>query len=1049
MTRVVRFWSRLALVVSLAVAGVWPAAAQNVTSGSLSGTVTDVQSAVLPGATVTAIHQPTGTVYESVTQDDGRFTLLNVQAGGPYSVTAKMDGFRELTKDGLSVGLGTDTPVDFSLQLATVSETVEVTADVNPVFSSVRSGTTASVGTQAIETLPTIARSLEDFARLSPHFTPTPVNDNPNSPVSVAGRNPRYNNMQIDGAVNNDLFGLSDSATPGGVAGTQPVSLDAIQELQLVVTPYDVRQGAFAGGGINAITRSGTNQFHGTGYYFFRDESFVGTATRNEFGDFIEREIATFDDKQFGGSVGGPVLKNRAFFFGNLDYGRRATPTGISADGSSGQPFRFAEDAARVRDILRNRYGYDPGALGEFSRDTDNNKLFLRGDININPTNRLTVRHNYIDAATQIGTVAIERWIFPDFYYDFADETNSTVGQLNSTFGSFVNELRVTYQRIRDNRDGPTRFPAVTVRSGTGRILAGRENFSTANRLDQDVVELTNDLTMVRGKHTYTFGTHNEFFKFDNLFIRDNFGNYEFASVNDLDRGVAQGFSYSFSATDDPQQSAKFSVNQLGFYAGDQWRLASNVTLTYGVRLDTPIFPDTPARNQTIEDLFGYRTDVTPSGDLQWSPRAGFNWNLGGDARQQLRGGAGIFTGRTPYVWLSNQYTNTGLEFTRLTVGFGATNHVPFVTDPDAQPTSVGTAATNEINLVDPDYAFPRVFRGNLAYDRELGIGGLIGSVELVFADTIKDIDYENVNFRATSTRPDGRPVYTRAVSSFSDVVLLTNTSEGRQWSLAGSVERPFRNGLYFRGSYIYGEATSVNDGGSSQARSNWINVYSYDINNVEVARSNFEVRHRINLAATYDFRLPGGISTTAGVYYNGQSGRPYVITFGSDYNGDFGAFNDLLFVPAGADQVAVTNGTFADLDAFIDGDESINGFRGQVAPRNAGYAPWVNTVDVRLAFGVPVGRLKPEFTIDMLNFGNVFGDEIGEIEYALFNQSAPINLGTGTVGPDGRPIYNIATLTRTAVDPATGQSRSTYRKFNRDDLRSRWQMQLGFRVRF
>ncbi len=1014
-----------------------PAVAQNVTTGALSGLVSDDQGGILPGADVVALHEPTGTTYVAVTQDDGRFNILNVRVGGPYTVTVKMSGFKEQIVKAVTVNLGEERPLEFKLQLASMTEEVTVTADANPIFSNARTGTAANVSEQAIDNMPTVSRTLEDFARLSPFFTPTATNDQTNSPVSVAGRNPRYNNLQIDGAVNNDLFGISESASPGGTAGTQPISLDAIQELQLVVSPYDVRQGGFSGGGINAVTKSGTNDIHGGGYYYTRNESLVGKGPD-------DREIAQFKDTQFGASVGGPIRRNRAFAFGNIDFGRRDTPTGFSADGSSGQNFRFSPEAARVRDILRNKYGYDPGDLSEFSRGTNNNKVFVRSDINISPRHQLTVRHNYVDADNQIGNLSLDRFIFPDFFYDFGSKANSTVGQLNSSFGSFFNELRVTYQRIRDNRQGRTRFPTVTVRvGGTGRIIAGRENFSTANRLDQDVIELTNDVTWVKGRHTLTFGTHNEFFKFENLFIRDNFGNYEFNSVDDLDRGIAQGFDYSFSVTGNPQQSARFGVNQLGFYAGDQWRVLPNFTLTFGARIDVPLFPDRPTRNPVSEAAFGFRTDEVPSGQILFSPRLGFNWNLGGERRQQIRGGVGIFSGRTPYVWLSNQYGNTGIEFTRLRVIFGATQAVPFNPNPDGQPTSVGSAATNEIDLIDPDYKFPTSLRWNLAYDRDLGFLGLVGTFEALFSETIKDIDYRNLNLVQNGTRPDGRPTFGRQVGTLSDVIFLTNTTEGRQWTVVGKVDRPFQNGLFVTGSYAFGSARSISDGTSSQAASNWGNVYSINPNDVELARSNFEVRHRINIGGSYTFRLPASLGLTTSLYYNGQSGRPYVVTFGNDANGDGRTTNDLFYVPSGPDDVIIRGGTWADLDAFISGDDSIRDFRGQIAPRNASTGPWTHGMDFRAALAVPTGRIKTEVLFDVLNFANLFDANNGLVQWTLFNQVTPIRFD-GIDAATGRMIYNISNLT--AVD-ASGQP--TFRKFNRDDLRSRWQAQIGLRVSF
>ena len=378
-----------------------------------------------------------------------------------------------------------------------------------------------------------MTRGIEDFARLSPYFNSQGSGDGSGAnALSVAGRNTRYNNVQIDGAVNNDLFGLADSGTPGGQTEAQPVSIDAVQELQLVVSPYDVRQGGFSGGGVNAITRSGTNEFHGTGYYFFRSEGMVGDGPN-------ERPIATFDDKQYGASLGGPIVRDKAFFFVNVDFGRKDRPSGWSIDGNSGQAFGRQVEAARFLNIMQTRYNYDPGGTAEFIRDTPNDKFLAKVDWNLNQSHRLSLRHNYVKGSNDIGFPTSVNYVFPDYFYQFRDTTNSSVAQLNSTFGSgSVNELRVTYQTVRDNRDGVTNFPTVLVDvSGGGQFRSGRENFSTANALDQDVLELTDDFTMVRGSHSFTIGTHNEFFQFRNLFIRDNFGTYRFSSLDNLQAG--------------------------------------------------------------------------------------------------------------------------------------------------------------------------------------------------------------------------------------------------------------------------------------------------------------------------------------------------------------------------------------------------------------------------------------------------------------------------------------------------------------------------------
>ena len=1018
----------LAGAIVVSAMAVQPAAAQ-VTTGALSGVVVDEQGGVLPGADVVALHTPTGTSYEAVTGGDGRFSFQNVRVGGPYTITVRMAGFREQIIQNVNVNLGEATAVQARLQLETVQETVTVTAEASAVFSGARSGTSGTISEAAIETLPTVQRSLQDFARVNPFVSQTATNAN-DSALSIAGRSGRYNNLQIDGAVNNDLFGLADTATPGGQAGTQPVSLDAIQELQIVVSPYDVRQGGFSGGGINAITRSGTNRLRGTAYYFFRDQDLVGDGAS-------DRPIATFSDKQFGGSAGGPIVKNRAFFFSNFDFGRKETPSGFSVDGSSGQAFGRQDEIQRALAVLQTRYNYNPGGIGEFIRETNNNKVFVRGDVNLGKS-QLTVRHNFVDAFNDVLFPSITSYRFPDQNYEFNSQTNSTVGQLNTAFGTMFNEFRMSYQRIRDFRATDTQFPQVTIRlAGGGNIRFGTEQFSAANELDQDIIELHNDLTMVRGRHTFTFGTHNEFFKFRNLFIRDNFGTYEFASVAQFEAGFAQAYDYSFSATADPRNAARFWVYQLGFYAGDQWRLAPNFTLTYGLRLDFPIFPDKPTPNPAVVANYGKRTDVTPSSQT-WSPRAGFNWDLSrGATRQQVRGGVGIFGGRTPYVWLSNQYSNTGIEFTRVNRAFNTANQIAFVADPFNQPTTVGAAATNEINLVDPDYSYPRLVRGNLGYDRSLGFLGFVGSVEFLFSKVIKDIGYQNLNLVQSGTRPDGRPFYTRLNPTFSDVIYLTNADQGSSWNLALKAERPFRNRWFMSGAYSVGRSKTVNDGGSSQARSNWINNWfgNFDINDPPAGISNFDPGHRVNIAVSYQVPL-WKTNATLSVYYNGQTGRPYAYRYFNDVNGDAGSTNDLAFIPASANDVVLRNGSYEQLMGFIAAGDCNDLVSGGITDRNVCRSPWTNTMDFRAAFDVPIGRYKGEVTFDLLNLINLFDSKKGQVDYASFNGLA---------------------IASAAVDAATGkwaytlsnEVLGTVPRYNRDDLRSRWQGQVGLRFRF
>ncbi len=807
------------------------------------------------------------------------------------------------------------------------------------------------------------------------------------------------------------------------------------------MAPYDVREGGFSGGGVNAVTKSGTNEISGTVYYFGRNESFVGDGPDS-------RPFGKFSDKQYGASLGGPIAKDKAFFFLNGESQRRDVPNGYSIGGSTGQDFGHAAEAQRFRSILQSEYGYDPGdPTTEFNRESNNDKVFGRLDFNLSANHRLTLRHNYVSGVNDLYGSSNSSFLFnfPDHPYQFNSKTNSTVAQLNSTFGSAANELRLTYQRIREFRGHGTDFPQVQVNLADGTsLVAGTEQFSTANALDQDIFELTDDFTLTRGRHVITVGTHNEFFKFGNLFIRDNFGTYRFASLDALEAGFAQQFDYSFSATGDTQQRARFKVNQLGFYVEDVWRATPDLTLTLGVRLDKPFFPDKPTANPVAVESFGYATDVAPNPTL-FSPRVGFNWNVDGDRKGQIRGGLGIFAGRTPYVWLSNQYGNSGIEFQRIGASFSATNRIPFVANANAQPSSVTGASagtfTNEIDLVDPSYTFPKVLRGNVAFDRDLGVLGLVGTVEFLGSSTSKDINYDNLNrVPGPATLFDGRPIFVRKVPSLSDAVLLTNTDQGSQWSISGKLERPFRNGFYASASYIYGRSKSINDGTSSQALSNWRFVYvPGDINDPALAYSNFDLGHRINAALSYEIGALSRLHPVVSLFYNGQSGVPYSVLFNTDVNNDGTIGNDLIFVPASVSDVVVRGGTPEQLEAFIAGDPGLAAHRGEIVPRNASRSPWTNRMDARLAFEVPFneGRRKVELTVDVLNVLNLLNSDWGRFQFTSNQNISPIRYG-GIDAATGKPIYDIATL-----------ASPTYTKFITDDLRSRWQAQFGARIRF
>ncbi len=1030
-----------ASVVALCLAVLWAptASAQAVTTGRISGTVvSDADGSPLPGAVVTAIHQPTATRYQTTTRDDGRFDLLNVRVGGPYLVTATMDGFVDTAKNQVFVALGEESNLEIAMPLQSVEDVLTVVGERSPIINPSRTGAATNVAVQNIETLPTVDRSLQDVAKMSPYFA-TFGNNGGATVVAVAGRNNRYNNIQIDGAVNNDVFGLADTGTPGGQAETQPIAYDAIQELQLLVSPYDVRQGGFTGGGINAITRSGSNSFRGSAYYFSRDQGLVGKGP-------LDREVGEFAQDEYGARVGGPILRDRAFFFVSGEINGLDRPTGYSADGSAPQQFINPDAAATLRDLLIDRYGYDPGSLSEVTRTTDSDKLFGRFDLNLLDNHQLVLRHNYVKANNDILFTGTTSWLYSKSGYHFKDKTNSTVAQLNSVLGSSLfNEARVTYQTIRDQRAGDDVFPNVYIRNlpGGGTLSAGTERYSTANSLDQDILELSDEVNWILGEHQISLGTANELFSFDNLFIRDNYGSYTFNSLADFEKGWAAAYDHSFSRTSDPRQSAKFDVQKLGFYGGDRWQVTPTLNLTYGLRLDVPYFPDSPSYNDAVDAAFGYRTDEVADGNMQWSPRLGFNWDVSGDGSQQLRGGIGYFAGRPPYVWISNQYGNSGVDFMRIGASLRgditADNHIQFNPDPYSQYTDPaqlgGFAYTNEVNLIDPDFEYPQVMRASLGYDRQLDLLGLIGTAEVVWTQVQKDVLYQDLNTVPTGeTTFGGRPTYERGNSSFGNVIFLTNTDKGDSLNATLKLERPFRNGWYLMGAYTYGDANDVNPGTSSQAVSNWRYLpVRTDPNHPDVARSDFEIEDRFIADVTYTFDWSEGWHTTASLFFNAQSGQPYSITYYNDVNGDGQYTNDLLYVPGSCDEVVFQDG---DCSLFYAMTDAAGLPRGQIAERNASTAPWAHRLDLKLAQKIPVSRANVELTLDILNLANLFDRNAGVVRYVGFNNWSNAVRYQGTDEDTGKPIYQLL-----FTDPD--------QRFQIDDLRSRWQAKLGLRINF
>ncbi len=1020
--------------------------AQSVTTASFNGTVVDSEGKALPGASIKAIHVPTGSVFTAVTRSDGRFDILFVKVGGPYTITVELAGFTPQTLSDINMKLGEIRNLKFTLSQARIEEQITVTAP-NPVISQSRTGASMNVGTNVIESMPTIGRTFDDFARLAPQ-----VDARGGGAFSAAGRSNRYNSIWIDGAVNNDLFGLSSSGAPGLSA---PISLDAIQEFELVLAPYDVRYGGFTGAGLNAITRSGTNKLTGSAYYYGRNQGLVGKGPdQYKYSDFKEAE--------FGLRVGGPVVQDKIYFFLSAELGRRTSPpTYVIDDSGNANDFGGASvtvaDAQRFVDILQNTYGYNPGGFGTGYKTikADNDKIFFRLDFNLSPKHRLTLRHNYVNGFRDNTPSKASSSVFPfaDDYYGLASKTNSTVLQLQSTLSqSLFNELIVNYSTIRDNRTIPdTLFPQVNVLiSGGYRLTAGTEQYSGANSLNQDILEITDNLTWSLGKHMLTIGTHNEFFKFANVYIRNLYGYWEFSSLTNFENGVASRYYHDFYTADPAQKwPAQFSVAQIGGYIGDKWAIRPNLFLTLGARIDIPFINKIPTANAAAEAAFGVRTDQVASGNVLFSPRVGFNWDVSGDKTTQIRGGVGLFSGRTPYVWISNQYSNTGVEFTRLDIRNPAFSFEP---DPLSQP-SGGTSLTSEVDLIDPNFVYPQSLRGSLAVDHELPFG-IIGTVEFIVSKNVNEILYQNLNIRRLAGLGlGGRYLYARDVSNlYTDAIYLTNTSKGHQYSLSVQLQKNFSNRSWVNAYYAYGQSKDINSGTSSQASSNFgYNNIRFDPNDPELTWSNYDVRHRYGLAFSWQVRLLRTAPTTVSMFLGGRSGRPYSSTYNYfDANGDAATGDDLVYVPASQSEVVFVSSSgapladqatnWASFDAFISGDPGLDKYRGQIVPRNSSREPGLKTWDMRIAQDIPNPVLnghRLQLTLDVINLFNLLDHSKGLFYYVSNQNDVPWALYGSNFG----------------VDPGTGQQRIRWsdrpNRYTLSQLSSRWQIQFGFRYSF
>ncbi len=1138
-----------------------------VTTASMSGTVTDKKTKeVIPGVTIIAVHTPTGGQFGVVTDDNGTYSINNMKVGGPYKVTFSFIGYKQQDIMIGSLGLGENTKLNAALaeegSLDIIEEAV-VTGKRDATFDAGRTGATTNINSEQLAALPTLSRSLQDFVRLTPQFSAQA-----NGGISFGGANNRFNSIMIDGAVNNDVFGLNASGTPGGRTNVQPVSLDAVKEIQVLIAPYDVRQSGFVGGGVNAVTRSGTNELEGSAYYFTRSANLTGT----KVGD-LKFNPTNFKDTQFGFRFGGPIVKNKLFYFFNAELGRRDdpnpnTPTafaqnvinGATANNSLSDDARgvlidnlankFTAELANMRRIMINKYNYDPGDPTESFLNTQNsNKIFARLDWNINNQHTLTVRHNFIDAFVGDIFRSGTNYSFNNSGSLIKNRTNTTVMELQSRLTNKVsNEFRVSYTNINDFRENNARnFPLMTVVSqsmttstaGQVFINAGLDAIGGLNTLKQNLIEITDNLTWKKGKHTFVFGTRNELYFFENTFLQNYAGAWRFGSLQplgggaidfSLESGVPDRFQKNYSRTADPRQGVKWGAIQLGVYVQDEWNVSKNLRLTMGVRADLPYMSSTVTRNDLFVKQFGLDNSAKPTAKPLISPRIGFNWDVKNDGKTQVRGGVGLFAGRPPFVWLSNQYSNSGVDFGQINLdanlgtqadisalfaGTTPAQRDAIVSDPNYLPKT--QTATSVINLTNPNLRLPQIFRANLGVDRKLPYG-FVASFDALYSKTINDMYVRNINIRGQQDvlNNEGRPIFgipalgPRLIDpvNFTGVYVLENTRGGDQLSLTGKLERN-KKGLYTMLAYTYSNATDFASLTSSVAASNFANNITSTNPNVPVqATTDFNLKHRIVGAVSWNIDYSKYASTNIALFYNGQSGRNFSYTVGGplrDINADGISFNELIYIPRKREDIELTNtilsttpttdnavdissfgilGTdgnviqkaapytvngdlqYGALDKFISGEASLKDRRGQFAERNAAFAPWNHRFDLRLMqnirynAGIDNKKHTLQFTLDIINVGNLLNKDWGLIQSSVSNPVAAQSYNAVT----GNIVYTVpvaVTATSLVTDAAGAPvlvggrpqvktaTAEIVRNRNISSLSSVWQMQFGVRYIF
>ena len=1032
-----------------------PAHGQGVTSGSIAGTVSDAQDRKVAGASVVAVHEPSGTRYAAETRADGRFALPGLRVGGPYTVTATLAGFQPRPQPGVVVSLGVTTELRLGLGDVVAAEEVAVTAQLSDVFSPARTGAATTVPRQALATLPALRERLDEYARLVPQH-----NGGAPFPGAYAGADSRLNNITVDGASFNNAFGLGSQ--PGDRTAVAPIAIEALEEVQVNVAPYDVRQGRFTGAGVAAVTRSGGNLLRGSAYYRMRDESLVGSEIAGRPFD-----PGGFSFGKWGGWLSGPVVRDRLSFFLSFEDETTTLPGTTFRANAGGEPVGgsttrvLASELDTLSQYLSRSFRYDTGPYQGYEHETPALRALGRLDWSASDRHKLSLRYHQLDSSADQPVSNMGMLGFPNRQgttdalsfrhsnYRIREDIRSLVGEWNAVLGAArANTLLVGYMHQDESRDSRgALFPFVDILE-EGRVYTsfGLEPFTPANGLRQKTLQLQDHFTWHRGSHAFGFGASAERYRSENVFFSGSQGVYVYSSLADFYRD-ADDYLVNPGRTVSPVTLRRFQLRwanipgleepvqplafwYAGLYVQDEWQATARFRLAYGLRADVASFGSTAYRNAEADALVfrdadgapvQYRTDQLPDASVLWSPRVGFNWDVDGRRGTQVRGGTGVFTGRPPFVWISSQIGSTGvltgfeqLENTRLR---------PFHPDTNAyKPAEVtGAPATSyELALTDPGFRFPQVWRSDLAIDRKLP-WGLALTLEALHTRERNGVSYVNVNLPGPQARQAGadqRPRWTanRIHPQVTSAIVLGNHDEGSGWSLAASLAKSYGRG-FLRAAYAYSDSKGLGEPGSIPATSWVANAHAGDPNQPGLAY--FARGHRAFVAGAHRFEYRKLGATTLSFFLEGRNAGSASYTYAGDLNGDGGTANDLLYVPRDESEMSFqefTSGsrTFsaaeqaAAWNAFIAQDPYLNQRRGRYAERNGVLLPRVWRLDLGLAQEVFVSRGRRRHTIqlraDVVNFTNLLNSGWGVAQRLASAQP----LTNVALDAQGRPGYRL-----------------------------------------